>query len=138
MNNLSVDVIDNIKIIASTGTKATYGIGPNFIAPLILITTKQSAGTNVFNKSAPGTLTVEFNGYYKAREFYTPKYTPANQNITDNRTAIYWNPNVLTDANGNFKAEFFNSDVKGTYKIVVEGIDDNGNLGRAVYRYSVR
>jgi uncharacterized protein YfaS (alpha-2-macroglobulin family) len=50
---------------------------------------------------------------------------------------FYWNPNIVTDDKGTKSIEFYNSDVKGTYRAVVEGIDNDGNIGRYVYRYKV-
>lgn len=78
-------------------------------------------------------------GYSKQREFYSPKYLP-NAPVTNNdlRTTIYWNPKVITDEKGNTSLEFYNADGKGTYKVVVEGFDKNGNLARTVLRYSVK
>lgn len=78
-------------------------------------------------------------GYSKEREFYSPKYLP-NAPITNNdlRTTIYWNPKLTTDEKGNVSFEFNNADGKGNYKAVVEGIDNNGNIGRTVLRYSVK
>ncbi|MFD2289113.1 carboxypeptidase regulatory-like domain-containing protein [Pedobacter petrophilus] len=78
-------------------------------------------------------------GYNKEKQFYSPKYdVPANMNKNDLRTTIYWNPKVITDATGNSSFEFYNADGKGQYKVVIEGIDANGNLGRAVLRYTVK
>jgi hypothetical protein len=37
---------------------------------------------------------------YKAREFYIPKYEHLAAH-EDLRSTIYWNPEVLTDKNGN-------------------------------------
>ena len=77
-------------------------------------------------------------GYYKAREFYSPQYNgPANPPKVDLRTTIYWNPNVATDKDGKASVEYFNADAKGTYRVVIEGIDADGILGRRVYRYKV-
>lgn len=78
-------------------------------------------------------------GYSKQREFYSPKYLP-NAPVTNNdlRTTIYWNPKVVTDEKGNTTLEFYNADGKGTYKVVVEGFDKNGNVARTVLRYSVK
>ncbi|MCJ0741407.1 Ig-like domain-containing protein [Pedobacter montanisoli] len=78
-------------------------------------------------------------GYSKQREFYSPKYLP-NAPVTNNdlRTTIYWNPKVITDEKGNTSLEFYNADGKGTYKVVVEGFDKNGNVARTVLRYSVK
>lgn len=87
--------------------------------------------TNIITYSPPG--------YAKEREFYAPKYLPGAP-ITSNdlRTTIYWNPKVITDDKGIFNFEFFNADGRGTYRVVIEGLDKNGNLGRAVYHYTVK
>jgi len=78
-------------------------------------------------------------GYNKEKQFYSPKYdVPANMNRSDLRTTIYWNPKVITDATGNSSFEFYNADGKGKYKVIIEGIDANGNLGRSVLRYTVK
>jgi hypothetical protein len=78
-------------------------------------------------------------GFAKERVFYSPKYLPATTYPnSDLRTTIYWNPKVITDEKGNFSFEYFNADGRGTYRAVVEGFDKNGNIGRAVYRYSVK
>ncbi|WP_207420793.1 carboxypeptidase-like regulatory domain-containing protein [Desertivirga brevis] len=86
------------------------------------------------------TLTYKPQGYAKVKQFYTPKYSvnPSSLNKADLRTTIYWNPAVTTDKAGNAVFEFFNSDNKGTFKAVVEGLDKDGRLGRAVYRYTVK
>lgn len=78
-------------------------------------------------------------GFAKEREFYSPKYLPAAPNTaSDLRTTIYWNPKVITDEKGTFGFEFFNADGRGTYRVVIEGLDKNGNIGRTVHRYSVK
>ena len=86
------------------------------------------------------TLTYKPQGYVKVKQFYTPKYTVAASSLNkpDLRTTIYWNPALITDKNGNTVFEFFNGDLKGTYKAVIEGIDKDGRLGRAVIRYTVK
>ena len=52
-------------------------------------------------------------------------------------SGIYWNPNIITNKDGKAAFEFFNADTKGTYRVVIEGIDSDGNLGRQVFRYKV-
>jgi len=78
-------------------------------------------------------------GFYKVREFYSPQYDDpkTNKEIADLRTTIYWNPMLQTDKDGNASFEYFNAGSKGNYKVVVEGIDNDGNIGRYVYRYKV-
>jgi hypothetical protein len=84
-------------------------------------------------------LTFSPGGYNKEKQFYSPKYeVAASMNRNDLRTTIYWNPKLITDATGNASFEFYNADGRGQYKVTVEGIDANGNLGRSVFRYSVK
>ena len=87
---------------------------------------------------SPGVYSFTPAGFYKAKEFYSPQYNVADASkAPDNRTTIYWNPNVVTDSGGNGAVSFFNADGTGTYRVVIEGIDGDGNLGRQVYRYKV-
>jgi hypothetical protein len=63
--------------------------------------------------------------------FYKPKY--AVKNITDHlpdlRSTIDWEPNIVTDANGEAKLSFYTADKPSTYTLTIEGSDMNGNLG---------
>jgi hypothetical protein len=80
-------------------------------------------------------------GYEPVKSFYLPRYVGPREtqpSRLDVRTTIYWNPNVITDKTGNSTLEFFNSDGQGTYRVTVEGMDKDGNLGREVYRYTVK
>lgn len=78
-------------------------------------------------------------GYDKEKQFYSPKYdVAAKLNRSDLRTTIYWNPKIVTDKAGNASFEFYNADGKGQYKVIIEGIDTKGNIGRSVYRYNVK
>jgi hypothetical protein len=80
-------------------------------------------------------------GYTMARSFYSPKYDVSKDGPIggDLRSTIYWNPKVITDkTTGLATFDFFNSDGKGSYRAIIEGIDSNGNVGRTVYRYKVQ
>lgn len=79
-------------------------------------------------------------GYSESKVFYSPKYevSKASEIGGDLRTTIFWNPTVLTDANGNATFQFYNADGKGSYRAIIEGIDSDGNIGRAIYRYKVQ
>jgi uncharacterized protein YfaS (alpha-2-macroglobulin family) len=57
--------------------------------------------------------------------------------LPDLRTTVYWNPYLKTDADGKASFNFFNADGPGTYKVIVEGINAAGELGRQVYNYTV-
>ena len=87
-----------------------------------------------------GEIKIRPQGYTISREFYSPRYTTPQSMTTgvDLRSTIYWNPSVKTDkTTGNSVVEFYNADGKGTYRVVVEGIDAEGHIGRTVYRYRV-
>lgn len=78
-------------------------------------------------------------GYIKERVFYSPKYDSEQLKSTnDYRTTIYWNPSVALDATGQISLDFYNGDGNGKYKVVVEGVDDAGKLGRTIYYYNVK
>lgn len=86
------------------------------------------------------TITVTPKGFYKARVFYSPVYnaSPNGVQVIDLRSTIYWNPNIMTDPTGAATFQYYNADGKGTYKAIIEGIDNDGNIGRYVYRYQVK
>lgn len=78
-------------------------------------------------------------GYVQTRQFYSPKYdTPESRNTDDYRTTVYWNPDVVLDESGEAMLEFYNADGNGRYKVVVEGRDISGAIGRQVYYYNVK
>lgn len=127
----SVEILDNMHSTAIYGTQGSAG--------LIIITLKQGRKVNNYYKYAPGVVTYAPKGFYLARTFYAPQYDnpKTNEKMADLRSTIYWNPTVVTGLDGKASFDFFNADGKGTYRVVVEGIDAEGNLGRQVYRYHV-
>jgi TonB-dependent SusC/RagA subfamily outer membrane receptor len=137
INMLSVNDIASIEIITDASLAAIYGVRGG--GGVILISTKR--GDDVLSNLQYHQAFAYYApvGYYKARVFYSPKYDApkTNTTFTDLRTTIYWNPEIVTDKDGNTSFEFFNADTKGTYRIVVEGIDGKGHLGRQVYHYKV-
>lgn len=80
----------------------------------------------------------DVQGYALSREFYSPRYDVDRSIKKDQRSTLYWNPRLLTGADGMASFDFFNSDLKGNYRITVEGLDGDGHLGRAVLHYAVR
>jgi uncharacterized protein YfaS (alpha-2-macroglobulin family) len=79
-----------------------------------------------------------FVGFYTQNEFHPAIQADSKNILIQGKVrTIYWNPNIITDTNGKASFEYFNADGKGTYRVVVEGIDGDGNLGRQVFRYKV-
>jgi len=139
LEDIDPKIIHSIEVLESAAYMMVYGYDMG--GGVILITTKHSGDKDYFMSvpAQPGTIKYIFNGYYKAKEFYSPRYDGPQNNaaIPDLRSTIYWNPNIITDKDGKASIDYFNADGKGIYRIVVEGIDSDGNLGRVVYRYRV-
>lgn len=77
-------------------------------------------------------------GYIKERSFYMPRYeTEQSKATNDYRTTIYWNPDVRLDENGKVSLDYYNADGNGKYKVVVEGMDEAGRVGRQEFYYNV-
>jgi hypothetical protein len=136
----SISAMDVYSIEVLRGASFAVTIGSEFPGGALAITTKQGESSYVTgSSSSSGVITYPFKGFYKARTFYSPKYTAANvnTNIPDYRTTIFWEPNIVTNAEGEASFSYFNADTRGIYRVTIEGIDANGNLGRQVYRYKV-
>ena len=136
---INTNDIASIEVLRTPMYYSIYGsqAGPGGV---ILITMKRGDEDHSYlSRPAPGIVTVSPKGYYKIREFYSPKYDDPKTNtaVADLRSTIYWNPDVITDKDGNASFDFFNAGSKGTYRVVIEGIDSDGNIGRQVYRYKV-
>ncbi len=139
INNLNASDIYSIEVLRTGFTKGIYG---STIQPggALVITTKRGVDPTYVSKEPPvGIISYSYKGYYKAKTFYTPQYThpKTDAEALDLRNTIYWNPNMVTNQQGNASFEYYNNDSKGTYRVVIEGVDVDGNLGRQVYRYKV-
>jgi hypothetical protein len=138
VSSINPNEIESVEVLKSGGYTAIYGMMGG--GGVLVINTRRANVSNDYKNYAPGVLSYNPKGFYKAREFYAPNYDdPAtNEKVGDLRTTVYWNPNVLTDSTGRASVSFFNADGLGNYKVIVEGINSNGSLGRKIYRYSVQ
>ncbi len=137
LDDIIVNDVESVEILKTIGNTAIYGSGGS--NGVIVVTTKRGAGTeNNYARYSPGIVTYAPKGYYLGRQFYSPKYTATPDPKPDLRTTVYWNPHFGTDAIGKTSINYFNTDQKGTYRIVVEGADGVGNLARKVFTYQVK
>jgi TonB-dependent SusC/RagA subfamily outer membrane receptor len=128
--------VERVEVLKG-GNAAIYGV--NGAGGVLIITSKQGRNSERIETKGIGNLEFMPQGFYRAREFYTPKYAgkaPKNDHA-DLRSTIAWVPELITDNNGNASFEYNNADGTGSYRLVIEGIDDKGNIGRQVYRYNV-
>ena len=136
-DNLNPDDIEGIEVLLGGHYSVMYG--SRMSNGGLIITTKGGRKSKEYYRYAPGVVTFRPQGFYKAREFYSPQYdnSKTDKNIADLRSTIFWKPDVITDKNGKASFSFFNADSKGTYRLVIEGIDTDGNIGRQVVKYNV-
>lgn len=125
MDIASVEVLRNINYTSVYGSFGGNGI--------IVITTRIGSEGRL-NYVPKGILSFTAKGISVAKEFYTPTYEVGSaQTFTnDLRTTIHWAPFVATDENGNARFDFYTSDEPGVYRIILEGIDIQGRIGRKV------
>jgi TonB-dependent SusC/RagA subfamily outer membrane receptor len=77
-----------------------------------------------------GVIDFKMLGYYAPREFYSPKYVNENQDpFMDDRTTLFWEPDIISNIEGEKEVEFYTSDISGEYLIQVEGMTTKGQIG---------
>jgi len=74
-----------------------------------------------------GRRTTTIDGFSKPVEFYGPEYPegPVFGEV-DLRRTVYWNPNVITDTEGNARVEFYNNSYTRRFTISGAGITASG------------
>ncbi|MBE7174952.1 MAG: TonB-dependent receptor plug domain-containing protein [Mucilaginibacter polytrichastri] len=132
-NTINVNDIASIEVLRTPGKTAIYG--DNGQNGVILINTK---GVVFDEKYDPSMVSFAARGFSNPKEFYTPKYEVKTANpVPDMRTTVYWNPDVRTAADGTASVNFYNGDQKGTYRVLLEGMNERGELARQIIRYTV-
>ena len=66
-------------------------------------------------------------GYSEPYSFYSPEYPdgPILGDV-DYRRTLYWNPNVITNENGQATVELYNNSITGSFSISAAGITAGG------------
>jgi hypothetical protein len=121
---IPVTAVDKIEVIKDGGKLALYGFRGSF--GVISVLTKR--GSNGPLPPVLNFINQRVYGYYQARTFYKPRYDIKKPEYEkpDLRTTIHWEPNVVTDEEGNATISFFNTDSKTIIKVDVEGIAEPG------------
>ena len=126
-----VESIDIFKGVGATlfGVRGANGV--------ISVTTRMGGGKSPekFNQFVYTPL-----GYQQPAEFYSPKYETLESKrsvIPDYRTTIFWKPDVVIFEDGKTTFEFYTSDFKTTYSVVIEGITSDGRIVRQVEKIRI-
>jgi hypothetical protein len=108
-------------------------LGSRGSAGAIVITLKD--GKDLPARPAQGIITCTPLGYSDSVEFYQPTYdTPEKKNDqrSDLRSTIYWNPSLQLDADGKATIEYYTPDSTAPEDITIEGVDKNGKVCRTI------
>ncbi len=137
IGNINPNDVASIEILKGTSA-AMYGI--NGMGGVIIITQKRgfNSDDDPKRKSDKGIFSFSTIGYQTKREYYAPVYDIKTPPKYDFRKALYWNPSVITSKDKKTALSFFNSDYVGKFKVVLEGINADGQIGRAIYHYEVQ
>lgn len=98
------------------------------VGALLIYTKKQGDDIINFRKEAFDHYT--FNGYTVTREFASPDYSdPKTKSLTDNRSTLFWNPDLNTNSSGEARFHFYNSGKAKKYRVIIQGMDADGRVG---------
>jgi hypothetical protein len=89
----------------------------------------------------PNAIAIDYEGLQPERIFYTPLYDTEEKrssHLPDFRNVLYWIPTLHTNETGAVTTNFYSSDVKGKYAIVVNGLSADGRSGSTVSYFEVK
>jgi hypothetical protein len=89
----------------------------------------------------PHSVVIDYEGLQQQREFYSPRYENQKQResrLPDQRYLLYWNGSITTDAQGKSQVTFYTSDVAGSYRVVIEGMNGEGAAGSTTTSFDVK
>jgi len=118
-------MVDRVEVV----TRASPQFGSRGSNGVIAIYTKSG-----FSKeSIKNYLSQKIKGYDRTRTFSAPDYSKEKDaENADFRTTVFWSPELITDDKGNASFSFYTADLATRYRIVVEGITEDGRPVRAV------
>lgn len=122
--------VENVEVL-KTGNAAMYGArGANGV---IMVTTTRGRSEPVAarERDISTMQVVKLPGYSAVTAFEGPDYSVRQNEDTDVRSTLYWNPNVNTTGKEPIPITFYTADLPGPYRIVVEGLTMDGSPVRA-------
>ncbi|WP_343671670.1 MG2 domain-containing protein [Chitinophaga sp.] len=132
LNNINIQDVAFIKVLRPT---FVGGFGGSSGAIAVYLRrggdSKSDVDTHGFEKYRKA-------GYDIVKEFYAPDYTVRKEIhiLQDKRLTLYWNPNLVADTlTHTARISFYNNDFTRRFRVVVEGMAEDGTLGRVEQLY---
>ncbi|HEY4155443.1 MAG TPA: hypothetical protein VGM24_08440 [Puia sp.] len=122
LKSVSMKEVLFIKFVPKTSPKAL---------PTLAISSRQAEQQSLIMGNKTGFAVV--TGYTAVREFYAPHYTDkiSDYAASDFRSTLYWDPEVKLDrSHRKVKLVFYNNDITTKFRIVIEGMNQEGKLTR--------
>jgi hypothetical protein len=140
ISQLSPQEIDHIEV-TKFGMGASYGTqGGNGVISIYTrkgYSDEEKPGLASYDKSK--LQKIHMVGYSTTKKFSSPDYSDEDRNdLPDYRSTLYWNPMITLDGENPNVISFFAADLVTEYRIVVEGVTDEGNALRGEKTISVR
>ncbi|GEM_PF-2644961 len=133
LNHLTRTDIEKIDVIKSSAMAVYYG--NRAAAGAILVTTRQGIKQGVeesyIDQTVESKVAVD-NNYSIIKEFYAPKYSSEDEKLSpvpDVRKTIYWNPELITNENGEASFSFYTDDRETLLNVEVQGMSGEGKFG---------
>jgi hypothetical protein len=127
ISNININDIALIKVFRPPFMGGVGGGSGGAIA----IYTKRGGDSN--DPAVKGFELYKKGGYAIVKEFYSPDYSKREDvhALADKRLTLYWNPRVNVDsASHTAKISFYNNDFTRHFRVIVEGIAEDGRIGR--------
>lgn len=138
LNEMPVDVsmltnvnINDIALVKVFRPPFMGGFGGGAGGAIAVYTKK--GGDNTGDSNVRGFTMNKKVGYSVVKEFYSPDYAVHKEThaLADKRLTLYWNPHLQVDSvSHTAKIKFYNNDFSKHFRVVVEGIAEDGRMGR--------
>jgi len=127
--NISIDEVEMIDVLKDP----IYTTQFNTSSVIVCVYLKRGKTNEVDNTLKASQKVVMPLGYSKPAAFYVPGYSSNSERQDlkpDFRSTLYWNPFVITGADGKADFQFTTADDKGPFTVIVEGITKEGQVIR--------
>ena len=125
LSKINPSIVERVEIIKSKDNSSIYtSRGSNGVIAMF-----SKVGKNPFlNPQVEEVTELWLPGINSSETFVSPNYSKVEDGdlTPDQRSTIYWNPNVVTNRKGRVKIGFYNSDDARSLQICIEGISKDG------------